>query len=184
MYYAEDSQMKSVPSFLALAASFFMLAGCSGEDSKNASVDRSTLPEATISEFSIEGTSPAQADLIPINANVEEGRFKIRWNIAPESTFHLTLFLSQDEVVSADDIHVFDNAVCGAVRLNDCLAEDSYDCQFGTDNTLSCTDGWETYNDDLAANGFLSALPQVAYIIGEACVGSDCKHSVVKVEFQ
>ncbi len=176
--------MKSVPTLLALAASFLMLAGCSGDDSKNASVDRATLPEATISEFSVEGTSPAQADIIPINANVEEGRFEIHWNIAPESTFHLTLFLSRDAVVSADDIPLFDNAVCGAVRMNDCFSEDRYDCQFGTDNTLSCTDGWEAYNDDLAGNGFLNELPQVAYIIGEACVGSDCKHSAVKVEFQ
>lgn len=176
--------MKSVSVLLALGASTMLLAGCGSDDGKNYGVDRSTLPEAVISEFSVIGTSPAQGDIIPLNANVEDGKFSIKWNVTSADSFHLRIFLSQDDQASADDIRIFNNGLCGAVRVNDCFGADQYECQFSPDNTLTCTDGWENYSDDLAANGFLTALPQQAYFIGEACVGSDCKRSAVKVEFQ
>lgn len=176
--------MKSISVLLALGASMLLLTGCGSDDKNNSAVDRSTLPEAVISEFTVEGTSPAQGDVIPVNANVEDGKFQIKWNVTSADSFQMRIFLSQDDQASSDDLRIFSNSLCGAVRVNDCFGEDQYDCQFGTDNTLTCTDGWENYSDDLVGNGFLTTLPQQAYIIGEACVAGDCKRSAVKIEFQ
>ncbi len=95
--------MKSVSVLLALGASTLLLAGCGSDDSKNYGVERSALPEAVISEFAVVGTSPAQGDIIPLNANVEEGKFSIKWNVTSADSFHLKIYLSQDDQTSADD---------------------------------------------------------------------------------
>lgn len=172
------------PTMIFLALTTTMLTACGSDSEKNYPTDRATLPTPEIASFSVTGTSPAQQDIVPVNAGVEEGKFTIDWNIASADSFHLQLFLSHDDTLSADDIRIFSNALCGAVRVNDCFSQDQYICHFGTDNTLKCSDGWESFNQNLNTQGFLTGLPQQAYIIGKACVIADCKTSAIKIEFQ
>jgi hypothetical protein len=175
--------MKPTLIFLALTATA-MLTACGSDTKNNNSIDRATLPTPEIASFSVAGTSPAQQDFIPVNAGVEEGKFTIDWNIASADAFHMQIFLSHDATLSADDVRIFNNSLCGAVRVNDCLAQDQYICHFSTDNTLKCSDDWESFNQNLNTQGFLTGIPQQAYIIGEACVIADCKTSAIKIEFQ
>lgn len=176
--------MKPTLIFSALAATALMLVACGSDSKDNHPIDHATLPTPEIASFSVTGTSPAQDDVIPVNAGVEDGKFTIGWNIAEANSFHLQIFLSHDDILSADDLRIFNNTLCGAMRVNECLAQDQYVCHFGTDNALKCSDGWESFNENLNTQGFLPALPQQAYIIGKACVVTDCKTSAIKIEFQ
>ena len=176
--------MNSITHFLAIVVCSSLLAACGSDSDKNDAPDRATLPTPEIVSFSVSGTSPAQQDVIPINAGVEEGQFTIDWNIGEANSFHLQLFLSHDEKLSGDDVRIFNNSLCGAVRVNDCFSQDQYQCRFGTDNTLKCSDGWETFDKNLSTLGFLTGLPQQTFVIVEACVLADCKTAAVKTEFQ
>lgn len=176
--------MKATPILLAAIATTLTLAGCGSDSEKKSTVDRSLVPDAVISGFSVTGTAPAQDQVTPINAGVDGGKFTIDWNITAANSFQMKLYLSHDDVRSDDDLQLFNNGVCGAVRINDCNAQDQYVCHFGTDNMLNCSDGWETFSQNIYTQGFLTGLPQQAFVIGEACVPGDCNAAAVKIEFQ
>lgn len=179
----ERSARKAVFLFSVFAVSA-VLTGCGSDSEKDYSEDRSIVPDAVISGFSVVGTSPAQGDIIPVNAGVEDGRFTIDWDVTSANSFQLRIFLSHDELLSADDTRLFSNPVCGSVRLNECYGQDQYICHFNSDNGLICSDGWENFSQNLLTTGFLTTLPQAAYVIGEVCVVTDCKTAAIKIEFQ
>lgn len=170
---------------LALCIVTALLAACGSKSSSDSTgPDRSLIPTVNIADFSVNKGAATENGITTISPTIDEGKFTLDWNVTSANTFQLRLFLSADEILSTDDIRLFSNAMCGAVRLNDCMAQDQYDCQFSSDNTLACTDGWQTYSGDLVTKGFLKELPQQAYFIAQTCIVNECKTAVTKVEFQ
>lgn len=175
--------MKGTLHLFALCLPTLFITGC-GSDSNSPSPDRSMIPSVSIVAFDVVGSDDTTAEAASISAGMNDGAFSINWDISEGNTFSINIFLSHDNVVSADDITLFSGSACGNLRINDCNAQDTLPCTFAGDNTLRCDDGFEPFETNLQDTGFLTAIPQSASIIGKVCVLTECELAVVPVEFQ
>lgn len=161
----------------------FTLLGCGGGKNKSTASTPPVGGKVTtkITTFNIIGSSDADNGVIPINAGIDNGKFKVEWEVISSENYDVDLYLSNDKYLSDKTDIVFSALICGSTPSSSpCTHTASLDCKFSSTNKISC--GSNNQEKDLSS--FLNALPQQAFIIIEVCDSSykSCKVSSQAVE--
>ena len=121
-----------------------MLAGCSGGGGD------STPPPS----FSLDSFTSSKTSLDPA---IDSGAFTVSWSATSNNGLTLRLYISQDAVISGQDIDFYYEANPGL--------SGSMSCGWQSDNTLFCD--LPAFGEDLST--WLTGLPMGAVIIAEGC---------------
>lgn len=167
-----------------LAASTLLVAcGGGGEDSSSGEY-------SSISSFEVVGTSAAASGVTPINANINGGKFNVKWSAATDGSIYTAgLYLSKDATLDkrgADKGKDILRQNCGAVSsLYNCGKTADFSCRFNTNNDMFCRTGENTETGRFFGD-WLGELPKSAYLILEVCngLGTSCKTKATKIILQ
>ena len=163
----------------------FTLLGCGGSSTPSEggkentdNTDNTEITEITTSYIS--GSSDADNGVIPINAGINNGKFKVEWDVISSENYDVDLYVSNDKYLSDETDIVFSEVTCGR-SSSPCTHTGSLDCKFSSTNKISCGNN----NQEKDLSSFLNTLPQKAFIIIEVCDSSytSCKVSSQAVEF-
>ena len=164
-----------------------MLTGCGACDDKDFEDDvTAERPDVGSSFLNISITgSELAGEALSINPNINGGEFSVSWDAESSDPYHISLYASDDEIASSDDVNFF-GLDCGTSSVDyQCDGQGGLSCSFTTDNKLSCGD-ITTFNPQRDLNGWLDGLPKQAYLILRVCT-EQYKHCVtapVDVVFQ
>lgn len=143
---------------------------------------------ASINSFEVVGTSAPVNGVTPINANLNGGRFHLKWKASADSpTYRASMYLSKDEKLDkngGDNFMLYQN--CGSVAgLYNCGNTADFSCRFTTNNDMYCLQGTQG-NRGKNIGDWLGALPQKVFMILEVCngLGSQCKTRATRVSLQ
>jgi hypothetical protein len=165
-----------------LAVSTLLVAcGGGGEDSSSGEY-------SSISSFEVVGTSADANGVTPINANVNEGRFHLKWKASSDGPiYRASMYLSKDDKLDKNGV---DNYMmrqnCGSIStLYNCGETADFSCRFTTENDMYCFQG-SLGNRGKNIGDWLGALPKSIYMILEVCngLGTSCKTKATKVILQ
>ncbi len=168
---------KQLFSILTISALLAACGGGIGENSEGA-IGGSSGENVSLNSFEVIGTSAPINGVIPINANLNEGRFQIKWKASYDgSIYRSSVYLSKDARLdkNSDDLRLFYKNCGSSPSLYDCGNTANFSCQFKTNNSLLCSLG-RTGMGRVIGN-WLGALPQKIYMILEVCngLGTQCK---------
>ena len=166
-----------------------VVSACGGDSSS--STDTATDPVATgdnttINSYTLTGTSVTSNGVTPINAGVNNGVFRVEWNVTSSDPYHVDLFLSDDNTLSETTDTQISSHNCGALDiLYECDAVTSLDGSFDNQNKIS-VGTVNTFNPGADLTNFLSTIPKSAFMIIKACNSllSNCKTSAIAIELQ
>ena len=155
-YVARNGIVKRVYAVMyAITCLAGVLSGCGGGDSSE------TGEDVSLKSFMVSG-GDLTSGKIPIDANINNGSFRVDWEITGSGFYRAELYVSADANLNkTDDIRFFSQNCQDGFILVKCGTTGGFDCQFTTENKISC--GAENSSVDLSA--FLKELPQSAYII-------------------
>lgn len=142
--------------------------------------------KTTVKAFEVTG-SVAELDhgRVVIDANRNQGRFRIHWKVATSDPYPMSLWLSHDENLNmAGDLRIYQHN-CGSLSLYSCGHDVDLDCRFTTENMLSCGEP-SLANPDRNLTTYLVSLPAEKNLIFNVCnaLVTDCKQVVVPVVFR
>jgi hypothetical protein len=161
-----------------------LLFGCGG--SSDITNPTSSIQNTSISEYTVTGSSATKNGVIPINSGVNNGAFKVTWNVSSSDPYHIELYLSNDSALSkSTDVNFFGQNCGGISAIYNCSSNGSFDCKFTSQNKISC--GTITsFNKEKDISSFLDQIPKQAFLIIEACNGlfDSCKTSSEEIELQ
>ena len=140
----------------------------------------------TINAFSSTSSAGLSDSSVVINPAIDEGAFKIQWNIDSSDPYHIELYLSEDSQLSkSSDVNFFGQNCSSASAIFNCTSVGDFDCRFTSENKISCGT-ISAANREQNVTSFMTTLPKEAFIIIEACNGlfDSCEESVSQVVFQ
>jgi hypothetical protein len=157
-----------------------LLVGCGEESSSK---------ESSITSFEVIGTSAPSNGITPINANVNGGRFHLKWKASSNSPVYTAgVYLSKDDTLDkrgADKGKDILRQNCGSVSsLYNCGVTAEFSCRFNTNNDMLCQIGNKEFRKPFG--DWLGELPKTAYLILEVCNGlqTSCKTKATKIILQ
>ena len=172
-----------------------LLTACGGgSGSENSSENGSnsgggnTSGLASIVSFNVTGTGAKnQKGQVPINPHVNDGKWKIDWEInlkdgATVDFFNVKIYASEDNKLSATDPNIY-TALCNGSR---CLGKTkiSLSCLHDSNSRPNCEDDLvDGFFDKYILEPFLKTLPKSAYMIftvggGDALTNDKLKDQV------
>ena len=163
-----------------------LIAACGGGSSSLPEVNTPATDSTTINNFDVDGTGNVSGSVPVVNAGIDNGAFKVLWDVDSSDPYHVNLFLSDDNALDTQaDTKIFEQN-CGSLSaLYNCGQKAVFDCKFTSENKMSCfTISSSNQEKDLTT--FLKTIPQTAWMILEACnaLQTDCKTSAVEIELQ
>ncbi len=156
--------------------------------------------EVTITSFSVQGATRNENGVTPINAGVNNGTFRVSWNVSITSGdifdtndrgYSISLYLSEDNELStssSSDIRFYSEN-CGTVNSADNCNDDtegSIRCNFTNNNRIICGVDTSAGQQETNINEWLDQIPKRAFLFMEACYESSdtCETRSVRVVFR
>ena len=161
-----------------------LITGCGGSGS---SIPTTPATQTTVlNAFDLTGSDAPTNGVTPINAAIDNGAFRVEWNVNSSDPYHVDLYISDNNALDEiTDIRIF-NQNCGSIALlYNCNAVGSFDCKFTSENKMSCGTVTPT-NPDKDLTSFLTTIPQSAFLFIKACnaLFDSCKTSSIAIELQ
>jgi len=171
--------MKNVVLLIA-GISVVLLTACGGSSPSDVALVNDILKSHELTSFEVVGTDVDTPEgKAPINPGVNNGEIRIKWSVREQYQNTIKLVVSEDNVLSDNDIEIF-FSICN-LALPCGQAQVSQKCTFSSTNNMVC--GF----DSNSLGSFLSAIPKNGFIIIESCFNAFpllCDTRSADVQFQ